>query len=165
MEFDLSMTMINALLARISADSTLAERLSTYSFTNGRILVPDNLFTPEELDALEQIAIETEDRALRFQVIAARQIRLETPRYPTSDLATFFKDIKTYLSENAIDGWVYRRNRDGVMLPWYINGIEYINNRSNEHGGLLYVAIQLLANTQAATTPVGKSQPTSGIPA
>ncbi len=159
MEFDLSMTMINALLARISADSTLAERLSTYSFTNGRILVPDNLFTPEELDALEQIAIETEDRALRFQVIAARQIRLETPRYPTSDLATFFKDIKTYLSENAIDGWVYRRNRDGVMLPWYINGIEYINNRSNEHGGLLYVAIQLLANTQAATTPVGKSQP------
>ena len=42
------------------------------------------------------------------------------------------------------------------MLPWYVDGIEYINNRSNEHGGLLYVGIQLLANTQAATSLVGK---------
>ena len=58
MEFDLSMAMINALLARIDAGSSLAERLSIYSFTNGRILVPDSLFTPEELDILEQVAIE-----------------------------------------------------------------------------------------------------------
>ena len=159
MEFDLSMTMVNALLARIEKGSTLAERLSVYTFTNGRILVPENLFDDGELAVLEQIASDAKDRALQFQIIAAKQIRIDAPRYPTSDLATFFGDLKTYLSENAIDGWIYRRNRDGVMLPWLINGIEYINNRSNEHGGLLYVAIQLLANTQAAATPVGKSQP------
>lgn len=159
MEFDLSMTMINALLARIKADSTLAERLSTYTFTNGRILVPDSLFTPEELDILEQIAIESEDRALQFQIIAARRIHFDKWRFPATDLESLIPRLEAYFADGAIDGWVYRRNRDGVMLPWLIESITYRHRQEGVPGGLPYVSVQLLANTQAAAAPIGKAQP------
>ncbi len=159
MEFDLSMIMINTLLARISAESSLAERLSTYTFTNGRILVPDSLFDPKELDILEQIAIEAEDRALQFQIIAARRIHFDKWRFPATDLESLIPRLKAYFADGAIDGWVYRRNRDGVMLPWLIESITYSHRQEGVPGGLPYVSVQLLANTQAAATPVNKAQP------
>ncbi len=159
MEFDLSMAMINALLARIDAGSTLAERLSIYSFTNGRILVPDSLFTPEELDILEQIAIESKDRALQFQIIAARRIHFDKWRFPATDLESLIPRLEAYFADGAIDGWVYRRNRDGVMLPWLVESITYRHRQEGVPGGLPYVSVQLLANTQAAAAPIGKAQP------
>lgn len=159
MEFDLSMVLVNALLARIKADSTLAERLSTYSFTNGRILVPDHLFDTDELNTLEQLAAESGDRALQLQIIATRRIRFDKWRFTATDLESLIPRLQEYFADEAIDGWVYRRNRDGVMLPWLVESITFRHRQEGVPGGLPYVSVQLLANTQAATAPMGKAQP------
>ena len=159
MEFDLSMAMINALLARLTSGSSLTERLSTYTFTNGRILVPDSLFDTEELNLLEQLAIESGDRALQFQILATRQLRFDKWRYPATDLEHLIPRLEEYFADGAIDGWVYRRNRDGVMLPWLVESITFRHRQEGVPGGLPYVSVQLIANTQAATAPVGKGQP------
>ncbi len=159
MEFDLSMVLVNALLARIKADSTLAERLSTYSFTNGRILVPDHLFDTDELNTLEQLAAESGDRALQLQIIATRRIRFDKWRFTATDLESLIPRLQEYFADEAIDGWIYRRNRDGVMLPWLVESITFRHRQEGVPGGLPYVSVQLLANTQAATAPMGKAQP------
>ncbi|MDR1310876.1 MAG: ATP-binding protein, partial [Burkholderiaceae bacterium] len=61
------------------------------------------------------------------------------------DLELLVPALASYFSEHAIDGWIYRRNRDGILLPWLIDTIEYIE--PPEGLGRPYVGIQLLANT------------------
>lgn len=43
MEFDLSVSQVNELLANIGKETELARRLSSHALTNGRILVPDHI--------------------------------------------------------------------------------------------------------------------------
>ena len=40
MEFDLSVSQVNDLLAHVGKETELAQRLSSHAMTNGRILVP-----------------------------------------------------------------------------------------------------------------------------
>lgn len=64
-----------------------------------------------------------------------------------------------YFATDAIDGWIYRRNKDGILLPWLIDSIEYVQRQQGLIPGLPFVSIQLLANTIAATSPVDDNAP------
>ena len=64
MEFDLSISQINDLLAHVGKETKLAKRLSSHGLTNGRILVPDHIFDDDSLEQLWNIAKKTNDKSL-----------------------------------------------------------------------------------------------------
>ena len=139
MEFELSVTQVNNLLARVGDETPLAKRLSAHGLTNGRILIPDGVFDQTALDELWKLAEKDNDRALIFQLIALKNVR-EAPGHDlvVAQLENLVPALVAYFSANAIDGWIYRRNKDGVLLPWLIDGIEYVQPRE----GRPFVSVQ-----------------------
>ena len=161
MEFDLSVSLVNELLANVSKDSALVKHLGSHGLTNGRILVPDHLFDEDE-DAFGQLwrlAEKNDDQGLLFQLIGERNVRkARGGTFTVPTLEMLVPVLKDYLSIDAIDGWLYRRSKDGILLPWLIDSIEYVP-REYDKPSLPYVSIQLLANTIAATTRVDDAVP------
>ncbi len=160
MEFELSVTQVNDLLARVSRETPLSKRLSAHGLTNGRILIPDHVFDEESLEQLWHLAEQDQDKALMFQLIALRNIRTGTGHslvVPKLDMLV--PALVDYFATDAIDGWLYRRNKDGVLLPWLIDSVEYVQRQQGLIPGLPFVSIQLLANTIAATNPVDDNSP------
>ncbi len=161
MEFDLSVSLVNELLANVSKDSVLVKHLASHGLTNGRILVPDHLFDQDEdaLDQLWRLAEKNDDQGLLFQLIGERNVRkARGGTFTVPTLEMLIPVLKEYLSIDAVDGWLYRRSKDGILLPWLIDSIEYVP-REYDKPSSAYVSIQLLANTLAATTRVDDSVP------
>ncbi len=159
MEFDLSVSQINELLPNISQESVLAERLASHGLTNGRILVPAHLFDEDALDQLWQVAEKNDDKSLLFQLIGERNAKKASGgTFTVPNLEMLVPVLTEYLSIDSIDGWLYRRNKDGILLPWLIESIEYVP-REYDKPSLPYVCIQLLANTIASTTHIDDGVP------
>ena len=159
MEFELSVSMLNRLLAMIDRESGLAKRLSEHGLTNGRIVVPCKLFDDASLACLQQLADEDTDRPLHFQLIGHRNMLADRERN-ADELVVPYLDMLVpalinYFTRDAIDGWVYRRNKDGVLLPWLIHGIEYVEPSE----GRPYVCVLLLANTVLAANKIATDSP------
>lgn len=160
MEFELSFTQANDLLACIHSDTRLAELLSAHEMTNGRILIPDHVFDTGSLEQLWRLAQKDHDQSLMFQMIALRNIRQGGGHDPVvSRLEMLVPALVDYFESDAIDGWLYRRNTDGVLLPWLIDDIEYIQTRDGPYPGIPFVSIQLLANTTTSASPVDDDSP------
>ncbi len=156
MEFELSVSQVNNLLAKVGNETPLAKRLSAHGLTNGRIMIPDGVFDQKSLDELWKLAEKENDRALIFQLIALKNVR-EAPGHDlvVDQLENLVPALVNYFSTDAIDGWIYRRNKDGVLLPWLIDSIEYVSPRE----GRPFVSIQLLANTVWAANRVSDNVP------
>ena len=158
MEFDLSVSQINELLPNISKDSVLAERLTSHGLTSGRILVPGYLFDADSLEKIWQLAEKNDDKALLFQLIGERNVRnASEERFTVSILEMLIPKLKEYLSIDSIDGWLYRRNKDGILQPWLIESMEYVPRDGLP--SLPFVSIQLLANTIASTSYIDDAVP------
>ena len=145
MDFELAIPFAAKLIPHITPDTLLMERLSSHGLTTGRIVLPAHFFNTHDLVQLDRLAKEENDRFLIFQIIALKNILLDRDDLVVQDLQTLVPALVTYLSRHAIDGWLYRRNRDGILLPWLIDAIEYIE--PPEDTGLPFVSINLLANT------------------
>ena len=159
MDFDLSVSLINELLPNIDGNSVLADRLASHGLSNGRILVPAHLFDDEAMEQLWHLAENHDDQALLFQLIGERNVRRASGgTFTVPNLEMLVPVLKEYLSIDAVDGWLYRRNRDGILLPWLIESIEYIP-REYDKPSMPYVCIQLLANTIASTTQIDDGVP------
>ena len=159
MEFELSVTLLNKLLAVINKNTSLAKRLSEHGLVNGKIVVPGSLFDSESLEQLYSLAQEEGDKALIFQAIALRNVLADRERddLVVPELHELVPVLGAYFSRDAIDGWLYKPSKDGVLLPWLIDGIEYVEPTE----GRPYVAIMLLANTVAAANKINSSNPDS----
>ncbi|WP_332880062.1 hypothetical protein [Oxalobacter aliiformigenes] len=86
MEFDLSISQINDLLAHVGKETKLAKRLSSHGLTNGRILVPDHIFDDDSLEQLWNIAKKTNDKSLYFQLVARNNVEREKVQCPSCSL-------------------------------------------------------------------------------
>lgn len=160
MEFELSFTQANNLLACIRKETLLAKQLSAHETANGKILIPDHVFDAESLEQLWRQAERDNDKSLMFQMIALRHIRSGHGHdLVVTRLEMLVPALVDYFETNGIDGWVYRRNTDGVLLPWLIDSIEYIQTRDGPYAGIPFVSIQLLANTITSTSPVDDDSP------
>ncbi|MBS1187096.1 MAG: ATPase family protein [Burkholderiaceae bacterium] len=145
MEFDIAIPFATKLIPHLLPDTPLVERLSSHGLTSGKIVVPSRLFSEHDLEQLDKLAKQDKDLSLQFQIIALRNILQDNGAQVVDDLLQLVPAIVAYLSRHAIDGWLYRRNRDGILLPWLVDSIEYIE--PPEGTGLPFVAISLLANT------------------
>jgi len=150
MEFELAVSFAAKLIPHIIPNSPLMERLSSHGLTSGRILVPAHLFNSHDLLELDRLAKQENNQSLLFQITALKNILQDKDDLVVKDLQSLVPAIVAYLSRHAIDGWLYRRNRDGIMLPWLVDAIEYIEPL--EGTGLPFVTINLLANTMQSAS-------------
>lgn len=146
MEFEISVTLANKLLAAISPECPLAQRLSEHGLTYGKIVVPSWLLDPPSQQILYGLAREEKNRALMFQLIALRNILNDQERLVVPYLDMLVPALVSYIMRDAIDGWLYKRNKDGVLLPWLVHRIDYVEPAA-DGVGRPFVILRLLANT------------------
>ncbi len=155
MEFELSERLANKLLGQIDRNSPLAMRLAEHSMFHGKVMVPSSLFTGNMLDLLHGLSEMEGDHTLKLQVSAQMNILNDPETKRNWRIHEVIHGLITYFTKDAIDGWLYRRSKDGVLLPWLINEARYIVPRE----GKPYIIIRLTANTiRAAHSDAAEDQ-------
>ncbi|GGI53452.1 AAA family ATPase [Oxalicibacterium solurbis] len=148
MDFEIPESLVNVLLEMVESDTPLAKRLSEHGVCHGRMIVSSKLFDAKSLNTLYNLSKSHEDRALMFQMLALDNIYNAPQARTIPDLEKLVPGLAAYLARDVIDGWLYRRNKDGVMLPWLVHRLRYVVPDQ----GAPYVVVDLLANTMQAAT-------------
>lgn len=146
MHFEISEAIAKELLPRITAGTELAHQLTDHSISRGRIIVSSTLFDGVALNALYELAKGHQERGLMFQLMALDNIHGAPQARKIPSLDVLINGLIAYLQRDAIDGWLYKRNRDGVLLPWLVGGMRHVIPPEGA-GSKPYVIVSLLANT------------------
>ncbi|MFJ4290713.1 AAA family ATPase [Cupriavidus sp. NPDC089707] len=143
MDFEIPEALIHPLLAMIGTGTPLARQLQEHGVCHGDIMVSSKLFDPQALNSLYTLSKSRNQRALMFQMLALDNIHNAPQARVIPALDQLIGGLVAYLSRDAIDGWLYQRNRDGVLLPWLVRRMRYVAPEQ----GMAYVVVDLLANT------------------
>jgi hypothetical protein len=146
MDFEIPESMVNVLLEMIESESPLAKRLSEHGVCHGRMIVNSKLFDAKAMNTLYSLCKAQDDRALMFQMLALDNILGAPQARKIPDLDKLVPGLAAYFSRDVIDGWLYKRNKDGVLLPWLIHRLRHVVPDQ----GAPYVVIDLIANTMQA---------------
>ncbi len=153
MDFEIPESLVTVLLGMIEVNSPLAKRLNEHGVCHGKMLVPSRLFDAAALNILYDLCKAQDERALMFQMLAQDNIRGAPQARKIPSLEMLVPGLAAYFSRDVIDGWLYRRNKDGVLLPWLIHRLRHIVPDQ----GAPYVVIDLLANTMPAASKEASS--------
>jgi hypothetical protein len=149
MNFEIPEALISELLNMIEAETPLAKRLAEQGVCHGKTIVSSSLFDGKSLNALYALSKVHDERALMFEMLALDNILSAPQARIIPSLDALAGGLIAYFSRDVIDGWLYRRNKDGVLLPWLIHGVRQVIPDQ----GSPIVIIDLLANTmQSANT-------------
>lgn len=143
MNFEIPQSLIHPLLAMVDADSSLARRLHEHGVCHGSMSVSVRLFDAKSLNSLYTLSKTQNERELLFQMLALDNIYNAPQARTIPSLELLAAGIVAYLSRDVIDGWLYQRSRDGVLLPWLVQRVRHVEPEQ----GMPYVAIDMLANT------------------
>ncbi|MDO9360906.1 MAG: AAA family ATPase [Polaromonas sp.] len=146
MEFEIPESLANSLLGMISADSQLARRLNEHGVFRGKRVVPSGFFDSSSLNTLYSLCKAANERELLFQMLALDNIRSAPAARKIPGLELLIPGLIAWLSRDKIDGWLYKRGKDGVLLPWLVHSMRHVQPTD----GAAYVIIGLLANTVQA---------------
>lgn len=146
MDFELPDPIVRELLGKIAQDTPLAKHLGEHPPGRGRALVASRLFDAESLNTLYTMCRNNGERALMFQLLALDNIHAAPEARKVPKIELLINGLIAYLKRDAIDGWLYRRSPDGVLLPWVVTGMRHIAPAE----GTPYVIVSLLANTMQA---------------
>ncbi|MDE2239590.1 MAG: AAA family ATPase, partial [Rhodospirillales bacterium] len=113
---------------------------------SGRALVASSLFDAESLNTLYTMCRESGERGLMLQLLALDNIHAAPAARQIPKIDMLINGLIAYLKRDAIDGWLYRRSQDGVLLPWLVTEMRYAVPTE----GKPYVIVSLLANTMQA---------------
>lgn len=149
MDFEISEALATQLLGMIKPDSPLARRLAEHGICHGKMIVASKLFDGASLNLLYGLCKAAGERELMFQLLALDNILSAPEARKIPSLDVLISGLVAYFSRDMIDGWLYKRNKDGVLLPWLIDSMRHIAPTE----GTPYVVISLIANTvQAANS-------------
>jgi hypothetical protein len=143
MDFEIPESLIHALLGMIESRSPLAKQLNEHGVCHGNIIVSSKLFDAQSLNTLYSLCKAQNERALMFQMLALDNIYNAPQARTIPALDQLVPGLAAYLSRDAIDGWLYRRNKDGTLLPWLVHRLRYVQPEQ----GMPYVVVDMLANT------------------
>jgi hypothetical protein len=143
MDFEIPESLIHPLLAMIETGSPLARQLNEHGDCHGNMLVSSKLFDAKSLNTLYSLSKSQNERALMFQMLALDNIYNAPQARTIPALDKLVPGLVAYLSRDAIDGWLYRRNKDGTLLPWLVQRLRYVEPDQ----GMPYVVVDMLANT------------------
>lgn len=143
MDFEIPESLIHPLLELIGAECALARQLRAYGVCHGNMLVSSELFDAKALNTLYLLSKTQNERALMFQMLALDNVYSAPQARVIPALDKLVAGLVAYLRRDVIDGWLYQRNKDGVLLPWLARRLRYVEP---EHGSP-YVVLDMLANT------------------
>ncbi|HWU85449.1 MAG TPA: AAA family ATPase [Rhodocyclaceae bacterium] len=143
MDFEIPDGLARKLLAKIEQNTPLAKQLEDNRDRHGRIVVSSKLFNGDALNTLYDLCKAAEERVLMFQLLALNNIYSAPEARKIPGLEMLINGMIAYLKRDAIDGWLYKRNRDGVLLPWLVTGMRHMIPVEAKP----YVVISLVANT------------------
>ena len=143
MDFEIPESLVHPLLAMIESESPLARQLNEHGVCHGKMLVSSKLFDSKSLNTLYSLSKANNERALMFQMLALDNIYNAPQARTIPALDQMVPGLIAYLSRNAIDGWLYRRAKDGTLLPWLVRRMRYVEPDQ----GMPYVVVDMLANT------------------
>jgi hypothetical protein len=143
MDFEIPESLVHPLLAMIESESPLARQLNEHGVCHGKMLVSSKLFDSKSLNTLYSLSKANNERALMFQMLALDNIYNAPHARTIPALDQMVPGLVAYLSRDAIDGWLYRRAKDGAPLPWLVRRMRYVEPDQ----GMPYVVVDMLANT------------------
>ena len=143
MDFEIPESLVHPLLAMIESESPLARQLNEQGVCHGNMLVSSKLFDSKSLNTLYSLSKANNECALMFQMLALDNIYNAPQARAIPALDQMVPGLIAYLSRNAIDGWLYRRAKDGTLLPWLVRRMRYVEPDQ----GMPYVVVDMLANT------------------
>ena len=143
MDFEIPESLVHPLLAMIESESPLARQLNEQGVCHGNMLVSSKLFDSKSLNTLYSLSKANNERALMFQMLALDNIYNAPQARTIPALDQMVPGLIAYLSRDAIDGWLYRRAKDGTLLPWLVRRMRYVEPDQ----GMPYVVVDMLANT------------------
>ncbi|RXZ36314.1 AAA family ATPase [Oxalobacteraceae bacterium CAVE-383] len=148
MNFEIPEPLVNALLESIDAQSPLAKKLHEQSICHGRMLVSSKLFDGQSLNTLFSLSKTHDERALMFEMLALDNIFNAPQARIIPSIEVLAGGLIAYFSRDVIDGWLYHRNKDGVLLPWLIHSVRHVVPDQ----GSPFVIVDLLANTMQSAS-------------
>ncbi|MPW22693.1 AAA family ATPase [Paraburkholderia sp. CNPSo 3157] len=143
MDFEIPESLVHPLLAMIESESPLARQLNQHGACHGNMLVSSKLFDSRSLNTLYSLSKANNERALMFQMLALDNIYNAPQARTIPGLDQLVPGLIAYLSRDAIDGWLYKRAKDGTLLPWLVRRMRYVEPEQ----GMPYVVVDMLANT------------------
>ncbi|WP_042880158.1 AAA family ATPase [Cupriavidus necator] len=143
MDFEIPQALVDPLLALIETGSPLAKQLQEHGVCHGDMLVSSKLLDAQALNSLYTLSKSRNQRALMFQMLALDNIHNAPQARTIPGLDQLIPGLVAYLARDAIDGWLYQRNRDGVLLPWLVRRMRHVAPDQ----GMPYVVVDMLANT------------------
>ncbi len=143
MDFEIPESLIHTLIGMIETGSPLARQLNEHGACRGHMLVSSKLFDAKSLNTLYSLSKSQNERMLMFQMLALDNIYNAPQARIIPALDQLVPGLVAYLSRDAIDGWLYRRNKDGTLLPWLVHRMRYVEPDQ----GMPYVVVDMLANT------------------
>jgi len=143
MDFEIPESLVHPLLAMIEADSPLARQLNEHGVCHGAMLVSSKLFDSKSLNTLFTLSRANNESALMFQMLALDNIYNAPQARIIPALDQTVPGLVAYLARDVIDGWLYRRAKDGTLLPWLVHRMRYVEPEQ----GAPYVVVDMLANT------------------
>jgi hypothetical protein len=143
MDIEIPESLVHPLLAMIEAESPLARQLNEHGVCHGAMLVSSKLFDLKSLNTLFTLSRANNESALMFQMLALDNIYNAPQARMIPALDQTVAGLIAYLARDVIDGWLYRRAKDGTLLPWLVQRMRYVEPEQ----GAPYVVLDMLANT------------------
>jgi ATPase family associated with various cellular activities (AAA) len=150
-ELEIPQPLATALQGLVGTQSPLGLQLAGQG--SGTRVVSSYHFDGDSLTLLYQLGQASGARDLVFQLLALDNLNGEQQQRPIPSLELFVPAVIEWLARDLIDGWLYQRGKDGVLLAWLVHSIRLVKPADSN----AYVVVGLLANTLQAA---GREPPT-----
>jgi hypothetical protein len=143
MDLELPEKLVSHLLQHTDPHAPIRKQLEQHAVLHGRMIVASRQLDDVTIDLLYELCQLHKEDTLRLQLSALQKIRNEPEEKLVGRVDILQPELIAYFSRHAIDGWLYKQNKDGVMLPWLIHTIRLVRPAQ----GSSYIVIDLMANT------------------
>lgn len=155
MELEIPDSLASQLQTLVGAQSPLGLQLGGHGAGSGLRVVSSHHFDGGTLTQLYHLGLAAGARELVFQLLALDNLNGEPPPRPLPSLELMVPALIDWLARDLIDGWLYQRGKDGVLLAWLVHSVRHVQPAD----GSAYVMVGLLANTLQAATRDAPTDP------
>jgi hypothetical protein len=155
LELEIPEVLLGSLLAMEGPQSVLSRHLGEQEAGRGTRVVSSRHLDAAALNTLYQLGKAAGERGLVFQLLALDNLSCEPQARPIPSLEMLVPALVTWLARDLIDGWLYKRGKDGVLLPWLVHSVRHVQPAD----GVSYVVVGLLANTMQAASQETPTDP------
>ncbi|WP_048441493.1 ATP-binding protein [Caenimonas sp. SL110] len=157
MDLEIPDSLASALRGLLDPQSQVALQLDVQGAGRGVRVVSSHHFDGSILTTLYQMGCAAGAKDLVHQLLALDNLNGESQLDTIASLELMVPAIVRWLGRDVIDGWLYQRGKDGVLLAWLVHSVRLV--RPADGQGSAYVMVGLIANTLHAAGRPPPSDP------